>query len=233
MPAPLGLDTAGLQVPWHFRCPISLELMRDPVTVSTGQTYDRASIESWVATGNSTCPVTRAPLADRTLIPNHTLRRLIQAWCVAHRSMGVERIPTPKQPADPDLVRSLVSQGPALPALRRLRALARESDKNRLVMATRDTRAALVDVAFGSGCAEDVRAEAMAVLALVGLGEAESAEVVGREDRVSRLGKLLAAAGPLEARVNAGAVVEAAASASGAEARAALCAADGLVEGLV
>ena len=50
----------------------------------------------------------------------------------------------------------------------------------------------------------------MAVLALVGLGEAEAAEVVAREDRVARLGKLLAAAGPLEARVNAGAVVEAA-----------------------
>ncbi|CAL4887431.1 unnamed protein product [Urochloa decumbens] len=233
VPLALCLDTAGVQVPWYFRCPISLELMRDPVTVSTGQTYDRASIESWVATGNTTCPVTRAPLADFTFIPNHTLRRLIQDWCVAHRSMGVERIPTPKQPADPDLVRSLVAQGHTLPALRRLRALARESDKNRLVMATRETRAALVEIAFSSGSTEELEAEAMAVLALVGLGEAEAAEVVGREERVSRLGKILAAGGPLEARVNAGAVVEAAASASGAEARAALGAAEGVMEGLV
>ncbi|CAO2046113.1 unnamed protein product [Urochloa humidicola] len=236
VPLALCLDTAGVQVPWYFRCPISLELMRDPVTVSTGQTYDRASIESWVATGNTTCPVTRAPLADFTFIPNHTLRRLIQDWCVAHRSMGVERIPTPKQPADPDLVRSLVSQGPTLPALRRLRALAKESDKNRLVMATRETRAALVEVAFAPGASEELEAEAMAVLALVGLGEAEAAEVVGREERVARLGKVLAAAGgagTLEARVNAGAVVEAAASASGAEARAALGAAEGVMEGLV
>ncbi|KAF8693380.1 hypothetical protein HU200_038770 [Digitaria exilis] len=233
VPLALGLDTAGVQVPWYFRCPISLELMRDPVTVSTGQTYDRASIESWVATGNTTCPVTRAPLADFTLIPNHTLRRLIQEWCVAHRSMGVERIPTPKQPADPDLVRSLVAQGPTLPALRRLRALARESDKNRLVMATHETRAALVDVAFGATTGSELEAEAMAVLALVGLGEAEAAEVVGREERVARLGKVLAAGGPVEARVNAGAVAEAAASSSGAEARAALGAAEGVMEGLV
>ncbi|KAF8653211.1 hypothetical protein HU200_062666 [Digitaria exilis] len=233
VPLALGLDTAGVQVPWYFRCPISLELMRDPVTVSTGQTYDRASIESWVATGNTTCPVTRAPLADFTLIPNHTLRRLIQEWCVAHRSMGVERIPTPKQPADPDLVRSLVAQGPTLPALRRLRALARESDKNRLVMATHETRAALVEVAFGATSGSELEAEAMAVLALVGLGEAEAAEVVGREERVARLGKVLAAGGPVEARVNAGAVVEAAASSSGAEARAALGAAEGVMEGLV
>jgi len=234
VPLALGLDTAGLQVPWYFRCPISLELMRDPVTVSTGQTYDRASIESWVATGNTTCPVTRAPLADFTLIPNHTLRRLIQEWCVAHRSMGVERIPTPKQPADPDLVRSLVAQGPGLPALRRLRALARESDKNRLVMATHETRAALVEAAFGA-TSEELEAEAMAVLALVGLGEAEAAAVVGREERVARLGKVLGGGVgvPLEARVNAGAVAEAAASASGAEARAVLGAAEGVMDGLV
>ncbi|KAJ6896409.1 hypothetical protein NC651_022573 [Populus alba x Populus x berolinensis] len=70
--------------------------MRDPVTVSTGQTYDRSSIESWVATGNTTCPVTRAPLTDFTLIPNHTLRRLIQDWCVANRAFGVETNSNPE-----------------------------------------------------------------------------------------------------------------------------------------
>uniref|UniRef100_A0A0D9VGV8 U-box domain-containing protein n=1 Tax=Leersia perrieri TaxID=77586 RepID=A0A0D9VGV8_9ORYZ len=206
VPLALGLDTAGLQVPWYFRCPISLELMRDPVTVATGQTYDRSSIESWVATGNTTCPVTRAPLADFTLIPNHTLRRLIQEWCVAHRSLGVERIPTPKQPADPELIRSLISQGPVVTALRRLRALARESDKNRVVMATAETRSALVEMAFG-GNGEVVEAEAMAVLAMVGMGEAEAVEIVGRKERVARLGELLggAAAATVEARVNAGA----------------------------
>lgn len=233
VPLALGLDTVGLQVPWYFRCPISLELMQDPVTVATGQTYDRASIESWVATGNTTCPVTRAPLADFTLIPNHTLRRLIQEWCVAHRSLGVERIPTPKQPADPDLIRSLIAQGPGLPVLRKLRALARESDKNRLVMATHETRAALVEMAFG-GSSEEAQAEAMAVLALVGMGEAEAVDVVGREERVTRLGKVLGSQGTtLEAKVNAGAVVEAAAAVSGAEARVVLGAADGVIEGLV
>lgn len=237
MPLALGLDTVGLQVPWYFRCPISLELMQDPVTVATGQTYDRASIESWVATGNTTCPVTRAPLADFTLIPNHTLRRLIQEWCVAHRSLGVERIPTPKQPADPDLIRSLIAQCPGLPALRKLRALARESDKNRLVMATHETRAALVEMAFGAGGGgEEAQAEAMAVLSLIGMGEAEAVEVVGREERVARLGKLLGSSQgimTLEARVNAGAVVEAAAAVSGAEARVVLGVAEGVMEGLV
>ncbi|KAF0894542.1 hypothetical protein E2562_001845 [Oryza meyeriana var. granulata] len=120
------------------------------------------------------------------------------------------------------------------PALRKLRALARESDKNRLVMATPETKAALVEMAFGSAAGEEFEAEAMAVLAMVGMGEAEAVEVVGREGRVARLGELLGGQGTtLESRVNAGAVVEAAAAASGAEARAVLGAAEGVMEGLV
>ena len=56
----LDLDP-GLDHP--FRCPISLEVMRDPVTLSTGQTYERGAIRRWLAAGNSTCPITRKPLA--------------------------------------------------------------------------------------------------------------------------------------------------------------------------
>ncbi|KAL0348350.1 UNVERIFIED_CONTAM: U-box domain-containing protein 26 [Sesamum angustifolium] len=148
MPASLEPLDVAVQIPYHFRCPISLELMRDPVTVCTGQTYDRSSIESWVATGNTTCPVTRVQLTDFTLIPNHTLRRLIQDWCVANRSFGVERIPTPKQPADPGMVRTLLAQASSgsgsyslrVAALRRLRGLARDSDKNRSVIAANNAR---------------------------------------------------------------------------------------------
>jgi len=70
--------------------------MRDPVTLSTGMTYDRASIEKWLAIGHNRCPTTNQVLElDVELIPNHTLRRLIQSWCVANH---MERIPTPQSP---------------------------------------------------------------------------------------------------------------------------------------
>ena len=48
--------------------------------------------------------------------------------------------------------------------------------------------------------------------------EFEAAEVVGREEWVARLDKVRAATSPLEARANAGAVVKAITSASGADA---------------
>ncbi|KAL5537453.1 hypothetical protein UlMin_045609 [Ulmus minor] len=88
-----------IAIPTHFRCPISLDLMRDPVTLSTGITYDRQSIERWIEQeGNQTCPVTNQILNTFDQIPNHAIRRMIQDWCVQNRSSGIERIPTPRIP---------------------------------------------------------------------------------------------------------------------------------------
>ena len=69
-----------MAIPHLFRCPISLDLFKDPVTLCTGQTYDRSSIEKWLAAGNLTCPVTMQKLHDPSIVPNHTLRHLIDQW---------------------------------------------------------------------------------------------------------------------------------------------------------
>lgn len=69
-----------MTIPHLFRCPISLDLFKDPVTLCTGQTYDRPSIEKWLAAGNLTCPVTMQKLDDPALVPNHTLRHFINQW---------------------------------------------------------------------------------------------------------------------------------------------------------
>ncbi|XWS75352.1 hypothetical protein CRYUN_Cryun01aG0079400 [Craigia yunnanensis] len=97
-------------IPTHFRCPISLDLMKDPVTLCTGITYDRDSIERWIEAGNETCPVTKQVLKTFDQIPNHILRRMIQDWCVENRSHGVERIPTPRIPVSPYQVSEVCSR---------------------------------------------------------------------------------------------------------------------------
>lgn len=99
-----------LTIPSHFRCPISLDLMKDPVTLSTGITYDRASIETWIEGGNFSCPVTNQPLHSFDSIPNHNIRKMIQDWCVDNRAYGVERIPTPRVPTNPVQVREILEK---------------------------------------------------------------------------------------------------------------------------
>ncbi|KAE8694950.1 putative disease resistance protein RGA3-like isoform X1 [Hibiscus syriacus] len=80
------MKEAQMAIPDLFRCPISLDLFSDPVTLSTGQTYDRSSIQKWFAYGNLTCPVSMQKLHDPSLVPNHNLRHLIQQWLqMSHR----------------------------------------------------------------------------------------------------------------------------------------------------
>ncbi|KAL6616289.1 hypothetical protein ACP70R_038559 [Stipagrostis hirtigluma subsp. patula] len=67
--------------PPDFRCPISLDLMRDPVVVASGQTYDRESIVRWFDAGKSTCPKTGQVLSNLELVPNKALKNLIAKWC--------------------------------------------------------------------------------------------------------------------------------------------------------
>ncbi|XVE88250.1 hypothetical protein DITRI_Ditri19aG0054800 [Diplodiscus trichospermus] len=73
-----------LTIPKDFCCPISLDLMRDPVIISTGQTYDRSSITRWMEEGHCTCPKTGQMLSHTRLVPNRALRNLIMQWCTAH-----------------------------------------------------------------------------------------------------------------------------------------------------
>lgn len=68
-------------IPADFCCPLSLELMTDPVIVASGQTYERAFIRKWIDLGLTVCPKTRQTLVHTNLIPNYTVKALIANWC--------------------------------------------------------------------------------------------------------------------------------------------------------
>ena len=60
--------------PRAFLCPISHELMHDPVCVADGHTYEREHIERWLTT-SLTSPATGQALAHTALVRNHALRQ--------------------------------------------------------------------------------------------------------------------------------------------------------------
>ena len=72
-----GLQARGSEIEEHLLCPITCELMHDPVVASDGITYERAAIEEWFETGKQTSPLTNAPLVSQVLIPNYLARGLI------------------------------------------------------------------------------------------------------------------------------------------------------------
>ncbi|XP_047312274.1 E3 ubiquitin-protein ligase PUB23-like [Impatiens glandulifera] len=107
-------NTEEIEIPHYFICPISLQMMKDPVIVPTGITYDRENIEKWVFSNNNQfCPVTKQPLPAESvhdlITPNHTLRRLIQSWCAINASNGIERFPTPKPAVTKSQITKLIN----------------------------------------------------------------------------------------------------------------------------
>ena len=67
------------ELPEEVLCPITTELMVDPVFTADGHTYERKSIELWL-TKKRTSPLTGEPLAHTFLTPNHALRALCQKY---------------------------------------------------------------------------------------------------------------------------------------------------------
>jgi hypothetical protein len=74
-----------------FVCPITGKLLNDPVTLETGETYEREAIQERIKRGNTTCPITRQPLsADSLPKTNYVLKRLITYWKEQHPEFAQE-----------------------------------------------------------------------------------------------------------------------------------------------
>ncbi|XP_064183453.1 WD repeat, SAM and U-box domain-containing protein 1 [Anguilla rostrata] len=67
-------------VPDEFLCPITREVMKDPVIAADGFSYEREAIESWINSKNRSSPMTNLPLQTTVVTPNRTLKMAIGRW---------------------------------------------------------------------------------------------------------------------------------------------------------
>lgn len=78
-----GIDLSS--IPQDFLCPLTGELFEDPVTLETGQTFERSAIRAWFDQGNITCPVTGKDLECLAVpLTNLILKRVIHSWKSEH-----------------------------------------------------------------------------------------------------------------------------------------------------
>ncbi|KAM9305674.1 WD repeat, SAM and U-box domain-containing protein 1 [Gastrophryne carolinensis] len=73
------MKAASSDIPEEFLCPITWEVMRDPVIASDGYSYERKAIENWINT-RRTSPMTNLPLENLLLTPNRTLKMALNRW---------------------------------------------------------------------------------------------------------------------------------------------------------
>ena len=53
-------------MPHDFKCPISFEIMKDPVIASDGQSYEKSQILKWLK-NNDTSPMTGKKLDNKNV----------------------------------------------------------------------------------------------------------------------------------------------------------------------
>ncbi|GAQ88381.1 hypothetical protein KFL_004230040 [Klebsormidium nitens] len=83
---PGGSESLSRDPPSEFVCPLSEELMRDPVLLlETGDSFEKEYIDWWFARGHKTCPISFAPILITARMPNPTLQEQIADWVKLER----------------------------------------------------------------------------------------------------------------------------------------------------
>jgi hypothetical protein len=93
------------KIPVEFICPITLQIMEDPVFLPDGNSYERTAIEAWLKNNNTT-PLTNIPLPPNfNLITNRRLKEAIERYKKSkeeiHRKGSQSAIPSAAIPSKP------------------------------------------------------------------------------------------------------------------------------------
>jgi len=84
-------DLEDEEPPDAYLCPITTDIMTDPVVAEDGKTYERSAITSWFKK-SEVSPITGQRVSNRALlIPNQNLKKLILQWKEMKARAGKDR----------------------------------------------------------------------------------------------------------------------------------------------
>jgi Mg-chelatase subunit ChlD len=85
----------SVEVPAQYVCPITMEVMKEPVMDRDGNSYEKVAVLKWIR-DHGTSPLTRNPLREADLVPNRALLDSINDFMAKHPKAT---IPAPKPTA--------------------------------------------------------------------------------------------------------------------------------------
>lgn len=203
-------------VPSLFRCPISMDVMKSPVSLCTGVTYDRSSIQTWLSQGHNTCPATMQILPSTDFTPNLTLRRLINVW-IQHQTASSPGSTTPSSSAVSksevvEIVKNLSGEVNQLSSLLKIVEFVKCSgDNRRFFVNSSDAIASVVGVLVDCDVVE-VCESVVAVLDLVvsenGVKEQLNKEILRSDRKFLSKFLLILRKGKLSSRIQTARILE-------------------------
>ena len=75
-----------------FYCPITQDVMEEPVEIESGYTFEMSAIQKWFQEGHSVCPVTKRELQSLSMKPNRLLKQSIEEWKERNAMMKVTAV---------------------------------------------------------------------------------------------------------------------------------------------
>ncbi|KAL1535165.1 U-box domain-containing protein 15-like [Salvia divinorum] len=208
-PKRLNVAPSSFSIPNEFLCPITLEIMTDPVIVATGQTYERRSIQKWLDSNHRTCPKTGQTLEHLLLAPNFALKNLILQWCEKNNYQPSKEAPKNAETTNDEKILSLVKSLSSSKleeqrdAVEQIRFLSKESSENRSLIANAGGIQRLVQLLSYP----DSRIQEHTVTALFNLSIDESnKQLISAEDPIPAIIEILAN-GTIDAKENSAAAL--------------------------
>ncbi|CAN7078259.1 unnamed protein product [Brassica oleracea var. botrytis] len=169
-----------------FICPLTKEVMHDPVTLENGRTFEREAIEKYFKECSDTgkppsCPLTSQTLSSTDVSPSIALRNTIQEW----RSRN--------DAAKLDIARQALfignDENDVLQALMHVRQICRSIRSNRQGVRNFQLIRMIIDMLKSNS--HKVRYKALHTLQVVVEGDEESKEILAEGDTVRTLVKFL------------------------------------------
>ncbi|KAG2487242.1 hypothetical protein HYH03_014084 [Edaphochlamys debaryana] len=100
----------GLTVPASFVCPITGLIMKKPVSVEGGQTFECEAIKAHFAKSR-TNPITGMPLGSAQVQPNYSLQSVIEGWLRKHKLSHDQAAELPTAATDEELSAPVIPPG--------------------------------------------------------------------------------------------------------------------------
>lgn len=168
-----------------FICPLTNEIMTDPVTIDSGVTCDRRAIEEYIERFSDSsepvyCPVTKMTMQSKTMVSNASLKSVIEEWTTRNEAMRVRIARTALSLSTADTM--------VLEAIHELKLLAKLRVKNRELMhkiGVTKFLARLLDNHNGQ-----IQFDALKLLCLLAEDE-EGKDIIGKSKAIARTIKLL------------------------------------------
>jgi predicted GTPase len=77
----MAMEPLNDRRPYEHICPITLQVMTDPVVAADGHSYERKAIQEYFKVNHSPkSPLNGSPLKNKDLVDNHALKTMIREW---------------------------------------------------------------------------------------------------------------------------------------------------------